>query len=415
MDIYDISLLQDDDEASALMREELAITLLTRLVPATSAFASHADGNVRGLVASALRRLVPPLVSFTVATTSSGKEVSAADMTDGDSDSVGAQRKLAARNVCMKSLMTQVPRLLGDQAPIPQYVIRLLADVCMSSETLAATVCSQLAQGQGLAQLIMLLKEALSDDRYNSGAASATIMSSQDNPKTASHDVDRDVDLDLDPQLAVILRVVLEKPDCQVAVLEAGLSTALVTAMTAAVNKNSSGLIVGLLDLLHVTLHHSSRTLNNAMTGTVGGKDRGDAAGGPRSRYAQRMLSDVPAATLKDWIQPLAQLSIPLLLVMSDAAKAERDREKEGPAMIGGGSGPAAWAPSVSAATLDSASMCGSILFELFPDTVASILLVKDLSGTLNYNERGAGNSNTVIHIANIISNLLISSNVRDC
>lgn len=340
-------------------------TLTTRLVPAAAALLSHSDDSVRILIASAIRRIVPPLIAATVDITSSVLPVGI--------------------SVCLESFLVQVPKVLTDVPPVPQYGIRLLADICILGNPIAVKVCSHLCHGPGLATLVQLLRDTV---RVIDG---------------------EEEEVDLDPQLAVLLRVALDRPDCQAIALEAGVVEAIVTVMKACivVNDQDISVAVSLLDLLHVLLHHASKAITMNSGASTSSTQKDDTSSGSRSRSRPYVLTDMPTSTLKSFLQPLVQLVPYLLMLMVDSVHIDSTTVATTNQAFTTGSGPniGPSPSSLATMTMDASIVCMTLMFDLFPDAVVSQFLPNSA--------KDSGSSTIPASVAQLIANIQIDWKVK--
>jgi len=316
-------------------------------------FADHSDSNVRVLVAAVLRRLTPTLVSYSVTAEQAAdrKQQPGHGLIGNDGEDDSVDRLVAAREVCLRAVSRQAPTLLSDQAPVPQYTIRLLADICLSSDEVATTVCSELLQMKAIAPLVRLLHEVAEYPPPLDG--------------------DRDPTVDVDPQLGTLLQALFERRDCQQVALESGLATALWSSLRLAVIQSNAELIDTLLGLLQAVLSAASTALS------LEGQEREDRE--IKSRGAQlglhsTPLSDASVTALREQLAPLAQLVVPLLCVLADTVGQERNGDKDGSAVTPRGQS------GISASSLSTASACLSHIADLFPEMAAQQLLTRDFA-----------------------------------
>ena len=116
------------------------ITLHKNLLPIAGGLAFHTDGDVRVLIAASLRRLIPGTLKALLLT------------------NIGRDQLCSSLNPYLRC----VPQLLQDQAPIPQYTIRLLSDAYSVSPAVMKYITSVLKQNEGFQILLKVLKETLS-------------------------------------------------------------------------------------------------------------------------------------------------------------------------------------------------------------------------------------------------------------
>lgn len=125
-----------------------ALTL--SLLPAVGGIAAHSDGDVRVLIAASLRRLLPStLRAVTESHTHSHPQTHSHPPVP-----------IALRGQIFMSIepfITQVPILLKDQAPIPMYTLRLLADCVSVSSSIANEIIAALSSNGSISSLLKLL------------------------------------------------------------------------------------------------------------------------------------------------------------------------------------------------------------------------------------------------------------------
>lgn len=318
------------------------------LIPSAARLLSHKNGDTRVVVTSALRRLLPGALEACV-------QLSATS--GGQADAV-----LHLGLSSVSEVVSQCPHLLKDQAPIPQYVVRLLIEVMRITPLFAHTVVQNLQQSGTLEVLVRTLRET---------AQSA-----------GSPEEDADV---ADPQLAVLLRNVFETSEGSPVLLQCDLATALVTALIASVygtmndplsaNTNDAAVsaheaTILLVDLLHVVLHFVIRSLSTAEEKDAQLNRQGTPKV-PGPHLAQ-------AETFRRQVAPLRAVSPALLLIFSYVSNFLHAHDSTT-------SGPQSDASLESASAtlaaythlIESSSRCLGILFDLFPDAVTSQLLSK--------------------------------------
>ena len=209
---------------------------LSLLLPVVAGLCSHSDGDVRVIVGSALRRLLPGALRALL-------------------HCVKERTLLQTR--CIQCM--QVPcgdalaLLLSDQAPIPQYAVRMLNESLLITSDLADLVVRQLTENGVLPALVGLFgRQAQHAGEWGS---------------------------EQDPQLTLLLRSIMERRGAALSLLEAGLPLALCGTIHHAVygqyqleeqgrnmamthRLNYLLTLQPMIDLLHVVLHYVIRQLS---------------------------------------------------------------------------------------------------------------------------------------------------------
>lgn len=322
---------------------------MQHLIPSAARLLSHKNGDTRVVVTSALRRLLPGALHACV-------QLSATN--GGQADAV-----LHLGLSSVSEVVAQCPHLLRDQAPIPQYVVRLLIEIMRITPLFAHTVVQSLQQSGTLEVLVRTLREA---------AQSA-----------GSPEDDTDI---ADPQLAVLLRNVFETSEGPPVLLQCDLATALVTALIASVygtmndplSAHASDASVSaheatilLVDLLHVVLHFVIRSLSTA--------DEKDAQLNRQGTPKALGPHLTQAETFRKQVAPLRAVSPALLLIFSYVSNFLRthDSSTSGPHSDDASQESASATLAAYTHLIESSSRCLGILFDLFPDAVTSQLLSK--------------------------------------
>lgn len=115
------------------------VALHKNLLPVAGGLAFHTDGDVRVLIAASLRRLIPGTLKALLLT------------------NISRDQLCSSLNPYLKC----VPQLLQDQAPIPQYTIRLLSDAYSVSPFVMKYMTGVLKQNEGFQILLKVLKETI--------------------------------------------------------------------------------------------------------------------------------------------------------------------------------------------------------------------------------------------------------------
>ena len=292
---------------------------LSLLLPVVAGLCKHAEGDVRVIIAAALRRLLP-----------------------------GALRALlhcVKERTLLQTRCTQcmhVPcgeallALLADQSPIPQYAVRMLNESMAITPDIADLLTRQLVENDALPAIVSLF----SRQAQSKGETSANGGSEDER----------------DPQLVLLLRAILERKNAAMSVLQAGLAQALCSAIHGPISQQiqteeegrnmaqSQRLaylisLVPVVELMHVTLHYVIKQMSSELE-----SDRKQAA------HAMGLVS--PCNLL---CSSLLSMLITALLDLSAL-----DAATEGASTV--------------AHTADTLSRSLGILFDLFPDTISNSL-----------------------------------------
>jgi serine/threonine protein kinase len=295
---------------------------LVLLLPAVAGLTSHPDGDVRVVIASALRRLMPGALRALLQTARTAKERSL----------LQARCVQCIRSPCGSALAV----LLGDQAPIPQYAVRMLVESLQITAELSDLIARQLGEGGGLSALVAL---------FGRQAERVTEWGQEQ-----------------DPQLTVLLRLLFERRGLELPLLQAGMPHALCGVLFRMVQQqqqleergggltqshrlNYLSAVAPQVELLHVALHFVIRRLS-------GGDDKDGTALQACERVQEcRTLYPVLLSAL---------ITAVLELAPSDAVAGAGHVDKT--------------ADSASLHTADTVSRCLGILFDLFPDSVTEYL-----------------------------------------
>jgi len=283
---------------------------LSLLLPVVAGLCAHADGDVRVIVASALRRLLPGALRA---------------LLHCIPERTLQQTRCAQ---CMQAPCgAALAGMLADQAPIPQYAVRMLNESMLITSDLADLVVRQLAENGVLPVLVGLFG------------------------RRAQHA--GDWGSERDPQLTLLLRSIMERRGAALSLLEAGLPLALCSTIHHAVyqqyqlEEQGCNMAVThrldyllalqpIMDLLHVVLHYVIRQLSTE--------------------------ADKDAAHACNLVSQCNTLCSALLSIL---ATASLDLAGVDPATEG-----ASTVPHIA----DTASRTLGILFDLFPDTVSDCL-----------------------------------------
>jgi len=344
------------DNAAAFLE-----TVTTRLVPAAaSLMSSHPDGDLRVVVVSSLRRLLPWCLrahARKAASTSVSASPVSRPATPTATTSGAAGRSVAA---CLDDLLNHVPAMLCDQPPIPLYAVRMLTDSAMVSLPSATA----LADGLFARNALLLLVDSL----RSQGARSDPFGDHEEQEQ------------DQDPQLPLLLRCLFERTGSSARLLEADLAGALARAVQIAVQRSVgtrsgfSNVVAPLVELLHVVLHFVIRSLSNTpkevstpSPAQRGGGSEADGGGAYAAAQQYRRL-----------VFPLRVLCPSLFEILS-AAREELDATVTDLSLsAGGGPPPQVDGGAEGAVPLqlqETVSRCLGILFDLFPDAVLEYLL----------------------------------------
>mmetsp|Transcript_12206 Transcript_12206/g.18439 ORF Transcript_12206/g.18439 Transcript_12206/m.18439 type:complete len:1492 (+) Transcript_12206:184-4659(+) len=219
-------------------------SLLTQLIPSVVSFCGACDGDARVIIMFSLRKLLPALVRL--------------------------YESAAYHEIFMEKVLKKFPTgmLLQDEAPIPQYTVRLLAEVAAASPSTCSDIAVAMSHFESDAieifgRLLDLLKGSY-------GLQSNSDRNSAPSPVG---------DLPPDPQVAVLLKLLIassssfnDKSAAALpgAVFKAGMSHVLVSCTAAAVEKLNAELVVVLLELMLVCVdyadHFNNRTNSSSHT-----------------------------------------------------------------------------------------------------------------------------------------------------
>eukprot|EP01041_Mallomonas_annulata_P002963 gene2963-5817_t len=317
--------------------------LISQLLPQTISLSTYPDVNIRIIVTSSLRRLIPHILGLCITTTTTTNT----NGNDSSYDLLEGYKEGLIR--CIQMLLLQVPRLLVDDVPIPQYTVRLLADICVVTEFLKPLLCEQLSSPSTLLQFIELLNSSIIHTN--------TTHENDDNDNDNEDDdiSENDVVLDLDPQIAVVLCVLMEDERCQLHLIQAGLAGPLSKTLDIAISQHAYDVSMALLDLLHVFLHTVDSIIRNGN------------------------ISSNSIILLKERIQPLLSLIIPLLQLMRRNVEQDNNhndsvhnRNNMGIVVTDDVQG------SISEMSIESSCSCLLFLFEHFSEQMAIQIIMKE-------------------------------------
>lgn len=313
-------------------------------LPALAQLLAHPDGDIRAVVASCLRRLMPAFLRSHV--------------TSGPQE----EKRLALATACYQTVLPYVSPLLVDQAPIPQYITRLLVETMGVHKQFAVQFIPALQQYGILSVLVGLLR--------NSGNAAGGAGTGMNDNHSSSEDGESFV---LDPQLVVLIHSIFDHNEGANLLLQADLGGALSVAIIGAVYMNISypfrgvgslnqDLLVTLIELLYHVLHFVLREVSSDTVPSSAGK------GGMRS--PQRHIQ---AEQHRRFIMPLRAVSPALLLMVAFIEHCGNLF----PAMEGDAAAGDQHLHSILVHLLDLCCRSMGVLFDLFPDALTSQLLSK--------------------------------------
>jgi hypothetical protein len=348
---------------------------LQSLVPTLAQWLSHPEGDIRAVVASCLRRILP---NFARSFCESMPHPSAAD-----------EYRLSPVVTCYQSVMSFFPLLLTDQAPVPQYITRLLVDTMAISEAMSIVTIQSILVSGATTVLVNLLR--------TSGSG---------------HTEDGE-ELSLDPQLVVLIHGVFERSEGASALLQADLGGALSVAAIGTVYSNlpypfhqighfNHDLLVSIVELLYHVLHHVLRETSSMENPSSASK------GATRSPQRHGI-----AEQHRRLVMPLRAVSPALLMMMAcvehylafspaslppeaDIEMDDRQHDR-----------------TIYAHLLELSSRCAGVLFDLFPDALSSQLLSKQ-SVALDTSQRDLvpGHSSPVLSPRVIVASVLKNKQV---
>ncbi len=310
----------------------------------------------------------------------------------------------------LPTLLLQVPSLLQDQAPIPQYTVRLLCDVFTVNTTISSSVVQCLISTGSVEVLVQLLKQK--PDEESEG---------------------------IDSQLIVLLRTIFE---CNGAehLLHNDLATSLVTTLISSVyssmnsSVSTSSLVTGrrgdtlhttntiegvtnqhqtiivLIDLLHIVLHFVLRAVS-----TADERDRQYNAAHNTNNKAYYLQAE----GYHKQVAPLRAVSPALLMIFAYVSVYLRETSSTNASNIDNNSTHSNHSESSDANSLlaychllDSSSRSLGIIFDLFPDAITVQLLSKQ-SILLDNGSIGGPNSRAVLTPRMVFADILSNPEVN--
>jgi len=394
--------------------------VVKHLIPSTAQLYQHESGDIRVVVAAAFRRMIPIHLKCAL------KHL---EISKGITIHNGLSLSMDDVHTLLKTLVSYCPALLADHAPIPQYTIRLLSDVIVTSPIVADEVVKHLQSTGSISQLLKLLKVRRVVANEEEVEASTTSYP--------------------DPQLMVLIRYVFERNGATI-LLQFDVATSIASVcisiiygkLGSYINSNFSDVfmkknsttpmahqmldidledLMVSIDLLHLILHFVIRALSTAEE-----KDRNSKTSTARNNgvhYTQ-------AEAYRRQIAPLRAVS-PALLVMFHYAHQcthckivlqdtsiqpsrtnTSTRGAEEPIMSN--------LPDVTSYLhlLDSGSRCLGILFDLYPIDLSlqlsskqSLTLDSLQSNTAAINQPPT--SSMIVASRDVLSTLIGSSYVR--
>ena len=426
---------------------EFLCEVVKHLVPSTALLYRHESGDIRVVVAAAFRRMIPTQLKSVVMYL---EEV------DNKSSRItmGSDLSLTMDDVheLLKTLVSYCPALLADHAPIPQYTVRLLSDVILTSPTIADAVVKHLQSTGSISHLLRLLKirrTAANDEEMEVPSSSSSSSSSSSNSSGNYPD----------PQLVVLIRYVFERNGA-VALLQCDVATSIASVCISIIygkvgsyiNSSYSDIIkyptamvhqmldidledlMVSIDLLHLILHFVIRALS-----TADEKDRNSTASNgtnPSTTASPARVHYTQAEAYRRLIAPLRAVS-PALLVMFHYAHhciyckttllykegdtsihQQQQHQQQHNSSTRGDEPPISNSPDVTSYLhlLDSGSRCLGILFDLYPNDL-SLQLSSRQPLTLDSLQSNTANHSSASPVAvasrDVLSTLIGSSYVR--
>jgi hypothetical protein len=403
-------------------------TCLRVLVPGACALLSHPSGDVRTVVASALRRLVPGALraSLLYCAMLASSNATAAAATAGGSGGGGAghggEDGNGARSAwvmqlaiaAVTSILSHAGALLADSAPIPQYIVRLLCEIMKIAPVFSQAIVQHLHSSGVSVALMKLLNQRTNAVQRHSNEDHDNDDDDSDGGMSAAATAD--------PQLAVLLRCIVENPEGAVSLLQSDIAVVLAPSLIATVYETMNNalrqdnaarfigesselskheIVIVSVDLLHVVLHFVIRSLSTA--------DERDA----QAAAAAAAMGPTAAATVKAgaffeqadlyrrMVSPLRAVSPALLLVLAYVGNylyyRGHQQQQQLSAPGGGREGnsrsteedASAW--TAYSHLMESASRCLGILFDLYPEALTTQLLAKQ--SILLENDTGSFNA----------------------
>jgi serine/threonine protein kinase len=295
---------------------------LVSLLPAMAQLCTHPEGDVRVVLASALRRLLPGTLR-------------ALQFSIHDRDALRNASQQSIRAVCAKA----VNPLVRDQAPIPQYVVRMLLEAMQVNTDCGRLVVQLCTTEECLPSLIAHYARSTQTEEWEQ---------------------------EYDPQLTALLRALFEQSSDATLLLETGFTSAIVAVLHCRVHHEQvsvgrgEGLsrsrrtdylaaVAPMLDLLYITLHFVIRKLTK-------GEDSSN--------------------TIRTLVEAARSACYTLVSIMTVALL------DLAPSNTTSGTATKMQIQGIQS-TGDTASRALGILFDLYPDTV-SAFMCKDVRSTSN-------------------------------
>jgi hypothetical protein len=196
-------------------------SILIHLIPAAVSYCGICDGDARVIIMFALRKLIPTL-----------------------SQSYYQSRELRA--IFVEKILSYLPisQLLQDHSPVPQYMIRLLSEICgacdNSCQDLTRTLIKKHKQTQEniLQILFQLLRANPIAEKHSSTPPSSRVAQQEINPS--------------DPQIIILLRQLLSSNSSEFfsIVIQEGISPLLASSVNFAIQAMNSEHLLVTLELL---------------------------------------------------------------------------------------------------------------------------------------------------------------------
>ena len=354
------------------------------------------DGDVRAVVTSSLRRLLPSSLRTMALLVAPDAAAAASPSTDHghtqDSAAKDYLDSLVERSVS-ELFYSHLPRMLNDAPPIPQYSIRMLLDCLYVRKDVADAISIQLACSvRALPALVRVFSrqgEALSADIYSPSNANANGQEGEtkgdgDNRHNA-HGASENLP-EWDPQLPLLLRALWDQPSYHPPsysagkhpLLEAGLPAALGLTLSSAVRsydrshdmyseenmyRTSKGYdsvellskITPLLDLLYTMLHMVLRLVS--------------AQGGGNNVNGGNDLEEI-----RQHMQSYRHLTVPLLRVLQLSNRGRAGVSGTGSNIAANANADSRLDDTAFAHLRDSSSRSLGMLFDIFPGDVTEAL-----------------------------------------
>jgi hypothetical protein len=347
--------------------------IISVLLPTTIELLSHPDGDIRVIIASTLRKLLPLLLR-TASTLSIHSAAYGVDELLEDKVTASQLSHVATclsnPSILFKDLYPKISAVLVDQAPIPQFGVRMLLDsiVCVSSnDESLLNILNELRRHGCINVLIQMLKI---------GAAN-TQAQQQDSSNNAENQLEQD------PQLVVLLRALFERsqqthpeaPHVVLSMLESELTQAIVSAVNSYVPIGgivAVDVLMPLLELMYSVLSFIFRSQQQQASNT-------NTAAGARVNVDLLRKHAHPLRGLCGWLFGvllatecrLSYVELPLWCKDSnDDDNAGKDLDQERSVGSSNDSG-----NSNMSQIMDFATRCLGLLFDIFPDAVMTLLL----------------------------------------